>query len=100
MSRVTIARKTLAEQGAVVSAYDPEAAEEATPMLHAKVTLCENVDSALENATCIFIATDWPEFTSFSAAQLVSVKLVVDCMNSIDKTALPKTLRYIGVGRR
>lgn len=91
---------TLAEQGAIVNAYDPKAMEEAPPMLHQGVTLCESMDAALTEAECIFIATDWPEFKTLSPEQLSCAKLLVDCMNCLDSDKFTgASLKYIGVGK-
>lgn len=50
-----------------IHAYDPHATENfATqhPELAAKITLADSLDAALTDADCIFLVTEWPEFTS------------------------------------
>ncbi len=90
---------TLAEQGAEVRAYDPEAMEEAKHFLHDRVALSESLDAALNEAELVFVATDWPQFKNLTAEQLGSANLIVDCMNCLDKTTLPASIKYIGIGR-
>ena len=98
---VTIAN-TLAEQGAHVRAYDPEAMEEAKPHLDANVLLADSLEAAVRNTDCIFVATDWPEFVSMDIIEIADVsgaRLIVDCMNRLDKGKFAgSSLQYIGVG--
>jgi len=90
---------TLAEQGAQVRAYDPQAMEEAKEELDERVELCDTTASAIQDAVCIFIGTDWPEFKSFDFSEAALTKVLVDAMNCIDKDSLPNTMTYLGVGR-
>lgn len=88
---------TLAESGAAVAAYDPEAEEEAKTDLDKRVILCDEAEQAYQNAEVVFVATDWPEFKSLDFGK---VKLVVDCMNCLpDKVRQKLGSRYVGVGR-
>jgi len=100
---VTIAN-TLAEEGALVRAYDPEAMEEAKPHLDATVTLTKDLEAAIRDTDCIFVATDWPEFIAMdlrTIAKLSGAQLIVDCMNRLDKSTLAdSSLQYLGVGTR
>lgn len=99
---ITIAN-TLAEQGAVVTAYDPEAMDEAKPDLDATVVLAKDTAGALKHADCVFIATDWPEFVSLDLKKLAKdsgAKIFVDCMNRFDSDKVSKAgFTYIGIGR-
>ena len=89
---------TLAEQGAVVRAYDPEAMEEAREHLDPAIVLTSSLDEAIEGSECIFVATDWPVFASLHWQKL-SAKLVVDCMNYLDAKAIRAAKKqYVGVG--
>jgi len=100
---VTIAN-TLAEEGALVRAYDPEAMEEARLHLDAAITLADNLGTAVRDTDCIFVATDWPEFVAMdlrTIAKLSGAQLIVDCMNRLDKSTLGTSpLLYLGVGTR
>jgi UDPglucose 6-dehydrogenase len=100
---VTIAN-TIAEQGAHVTAYDPEAMEEAREDLDKAITLVDSIDAAIHETDVIFVATDWPEFVSLDLAKLAKdsgAKMLVDCMNRYDSAKVADaSLSYIGVGRR
>lgn len=90
---------TLADEGAEVKAYDPEAMAEAQPELQPGVTLCSSATAAAAAADVIFVATDWPEFKTFDYKNTKAV--IVDCMNTLDAAAIKQAgLTYIGVGRR
>ncbi len=83
----------LAHEGAVVAGYDPQANHEAKPDLHQTVTLHESVDTAIDGASAIVIATEWPEFKSLSFGDT----LVLDAVNITNASST--TGHYIGVGR-
>lgn len=90
---------TLLKMGAHVSAYDPEAIEEAKSDLDDNVQLCQSIEEAVDGVDAIFVATDWPEFKSYDWTQLSNV-LVVDCMNCLDAKLLSQSssVQYLGVG--
>lgn len=91
----------LVKQGAVVTAYDPEANDEAQKGgLSDGVILVDNVIPAVQNAEIVLVATDWPEFVNLDSwIDETNAQIIVDCMNSLDKFKLfGKT--YIGVGKR
>jgi UDPglucose 6-dehydrogenase len=90
---------TLAEQGAHVRVYDPQAMEEAKEDLDERVELCDDTASSVRDAVCIFICTDWPEFKDFDYSKAPNAKLLVDAMNCIEKEHLPSTMAYLGVGK-
>jgi len=93
---------SLAHEGAVVTAYDPYANEEAGPDLNRTVSLEESLEAATANAEIVFVATDWPEFKQLDYSKLDngSVKLVVDCMNALDPDHITQHgIEYLGVGR-
>lgn len=93
----------VSDMGAKVLAYDPQANEEAAEDLNSDVTLLDSAATALKNADVVFVATDWPEFKDLPIEQyksLMSGKIVVDCMNCLDKAEVERCgLTYIGVGR-
>jgi len=102
-SPAVVIANTLAEQGAEVRAYDPEAMEEAKPALHKDVTLVDGITAAVQDTDAIFVATDWSEFMQMDIEKIVQTsgaKLFVDCMNRFDRSKFTNTpLTYIGVGR-
>lgn len=87
---------TLAEKGASVTAYDPEASDEAEPSLEKSIKLAASAEAALASASVIVIATDWPEFLKLGYA---SAELVIDAMNCLPASTVKKlSKKYLGVG--
>lgn len=86
--------------GAKVSAYDPEAEEEAKEDLRPGVLVRAGLEKAIEGAEIIFVATDWPEFKNTDWLSNVGKEtVIVDCMNCLENSAAEKDYTYIGVGR-
>ena len=86
--------------GAKVSAYDPEAEEEAKEDLRPGVLVKASLEKAIEGAEIIFVATDWPEFKNTDWLSNVGKEtVIVDCMNCLEGSAIIKDYMYIGVGR-
>lgn len=54
--------KVLLEKGAEITTYDAVAEENVRKILGDKITYAKDMYSALENADCLLIATEWPEF--------------------------------------
>ena len=52
----------LLEKGATISAYDAIAEENVRKILGDKISYAKDMYSALENADCLLIATEWSEF--------------------------------------
>ena len=93
----------LAKAGAKVSAYDPEANEEAGKDLDGSVKLFGSLEKAIAGTEAVFVATDWDEFKKLDLAGLKSKmagRLLVDCMNIYDSNEVKKAgLNYAGIGR-
>lgn len=93
----------LSEEGAIVSAYDPHANEEATHDLRRDITICDSIEKAIEKADAIIIATEWKELTSYSLqgyANAMTGNILVDAVNQLSPTAASEAgLVHIGVGR-
>ncbi len=93
---------TLAAHGAIVSAYDPEANEEARhDGLGNKDALCDSLEQALTDVEAVIVATDWTEFTKYPLADYAKcAKVFVDAMNCFSPEDIKSTgLTYVGVGR-
>lgn len=94
----------LGHSGSEVHAHDPEANGEAREDLRRGIKLHDNLESAVEGADAVFVATDWKQFTEYDLSklkQLMSGKILVDCMNAYNITEVENAgLHYIGVGRR
>lgn len=99
---VTIANM-LAKEASVTTAYDPQAAEEASEDLHRKVTLVDSIEKAIENVDAVIIATDWPNLVGFAPEQYAAGmhgKVFVDAVNRFTPEHVEKAgLHYVGVGR-
>jgi UDPglucose 6-dehydrogenase len=92
----------MAQAGALISAYDPEAGEEASEDLHKNIALKNSAKECLDAAEIICVATDWPEFTDIKTLKQLAplAKTVIDAMNCLNKEEAQKLgLNYIGVGR-
>lgn len=103
-SPAIVIANTLAEQGAHVRAYDPEAMEESRPLLDPAIELAEDVPAAVRNADAVFVATDWAQFVSMldlaELAETSGAKIFVDCMNRFDAGSVKSTgMTYVGVGK-
>ena len=94
--------QTLVEEGAIVSAYDPEASEKAKEFLPA-INYCKDPYEAAKSADAILIVTEWDEFGTIDWQCLASVverRLIIDGRNmfSIPDVA-GHGFQYISVGR-
>jgi UDPglucose 6-dehydrogenase len=93
----------LATRGAHVTAFDPQANEEARPALQPAITVTRTAAGALRGTDAVIIATDWPEFLNLPAKAYKDVMngtIFVDAMNRFSiETITDAGLHYIGVGR-
>lgn len=92
----------LTEEGAVVCAYDPEAATKAKALLP-NINYCVDPYQAAEGADAILIVTEWDEFRRLDwdrIRKMVECPLVFDGRNLLDpETVASHGFHYIGVGR-
>ena len=92
----------LAEAGAIVTATDPEALENArrrAPILSFATT----AEEAVRDADVILLITEWPEFTELDPAvvgELVAHRTVIDGRNALDPASWRAAgWTYRGLGR-
>jgi len=94
--------RMLVSEGAVVSAYDPQASERAKAVFP-DVHYCSNPYEAAEGAEAIMIATEWDEFRNLDwdrIKRIVVRPLVVDGRNMFQPAEMNKRgIQYIGTGR-
>lgn len=94
---------SLSRAGALVTAYDPEANEEAKSELRRNINLANTVSDALSGTDAVVIATAWTDFLKMGISEVASKmsgNVFVDAVNSFDKQAIHSgDLVYIGVGR-
>ncbi len=99
---VALARE-LAQNGAVVRAYDPFAMTHAQPELEQVVSFCDSAYMAAEGVDALILATAWPEFRSLDFARVKTLlrrPLIVDTKNLLDCNRLRGLgFEYLGIGR-
>jgi UDPglucose 6-dehydrogenase len=93
----------LHEAGARVRAYDPQAIEQARPMLP-DVTFCQNAYACAEGASALVIVTEWDAFRALDldrVKQALTEPVVVDLRNIYSPSDMRKRgFRYSSVGRQ
>ncbi|MCC6355353.1 MAG: UDP-glucose/GDP-mannose dehydrogenase family protein [Verrucomicrobiae bacterium] len=94
--------KRLADEGARVVAYDPQAMAKAAPELPG-VEMRGRAEDVFDGAEAVVIATEWKEFRALPWASLkgqMVTPLIFDGRNILDAGALRQLgYRYTGVGR-
>ena len=93
----------LTKKGALVTAYDPAAIEEAKQHLPASVTYAESTAACLKGADCAVLVTEWNEFralTPLSFTELMAGNVLVDLRNVYDPSAIrAANIHYSSIGR-
>jgi UDPglucose 6-dehydrogenase len=93
----------LAEDGAVIRAFDPQGMQQARQVLPKTIIYCSDVQQAVEGADALVVLTEWNEFRALSPAWLKAQmrgRLVLDLRNIFEPAAMASAgLQYIGVGR-
>jgi UDPglucose 6-dehydrogenase len=94
--------RALVREGAVVSAYDPQATEKAKAALP-DIRYCSTAYEAAQDAEAIMIATEWEEFRNLDwdeVKKIVARPLVVDGRNMFSPSEMTAHgIHYIGTGR-
>ncbi len=94
--------KSLVQEGAIVSAYDPHATQKASEMLP-NINYCADPYEAAEGAEAILIATEWDEFRTVDWKRLLSIveqPLVFDGRNMFGPEEITSQgFRYVSIGR-
>ena len=92
----------LQKEGAVISAFDPQAMENAKKIFQ-NVTFCKDIYDAVKDTDALVLITEWNEFKE---VELKKIKKLMRSPNIIDSRNIfdPKTARslgfeYLGVGR-
>ncbi|WP_417427740.1 UDP-glucose dehydrogenase family protein [Halpernia sp.] len=96
--------KLLLEKGAEIVAYDAIAEKNVRNLLKDKISYAADMYSALENADCLLIATEWPEFKNPNfklMAEKLKNKAIFDGRNMFP-LELPEQngFFYKSIGRR
>ena len=92
----------LARRGADVSAYDPQAMENARAVLSASVHLSDSEDEAVTDADAAIILTEWNQFRGIDLPRLrqrMRGNVLLDTRNVLDRTEAKRAgFRYAGMG--
>jgi UDPglucose 6-dehydrogenase len=92
------------KEGAIVSAFDPEAMPNVKKDLGDKIEFTENQYDALHNADALVIATEWSEFRTpdFTRMQsLLKNNVIFDGRNLFDLVQMEECgFHYVSIGRR
>ncbi len=96
--------KALTDDGAIVSAYDPEAMATALPHLPSTVRLTENALEAADQAQAVVLITEWDQFVKADWRDIARCmrppRFVFDGRNALDAAAMQRLgFQYTGVGR-
>ncbi len=95
--------RVLVREGAIVSAYDPEAAQNARAVLP-DIQYCSSTLETAQGADAIVIATEWEEFKNLEWDELKKVvarPLVIDGRNLFNPADLVvRGFNYVSVGRQ
>lgn len=93
----------LINEGASVTAYDPQAMEEAREhYLADEVVTVNSINEALKHAEIVLIATDWTEFKYVTewVQYAPHMNLLVDAVNCVsEKDVATLSVPYLSVGR-
>lgn len=93
----------LLEAGASVTAYDPQAMENAALVLGDRITYAGSAYQALEGADALVLVTEWMEFREpdfARMAKLMKQPVIFDGRNLFNKTKLKNLgFTYYGIGR-
>lgn len=93
----------LAKEGAIVTAYDPQASSEAKKDLDEAINIKPSATEASTDADILVVATAWDEFKNMNLATIkneMKGSVFVDAMNAFDKKNVTEIgFKYIGVGR-
>jgi UDPglucose 6-dehydrogenase len=93
----------LLQEGATVTAYDPEAMPNVKQELDNKINYAQSQYQALEGADALLIATEWSEFRTPDferISQLLPSKVIFDGRNLFEVAKLKQLgYQYISIGR-
>jgi UDPglucose 6-dehydrogenase len=74
----------LLDKGAKIKAHDPEAMEEAKPLLPENMSYCSSIEEACENADAIVLMTEWNQYRGLDLKRIKSMmngNIFVDLRN-------------------
>ena len=93
----------LLKEGAIITAYDPEAMAAVQAQIGAKINYAQSQYLALEGADALLIATEWSEFRTPDLERIgnsLQSKVIFDGRNLFDVAKLQSMgYQYISIGR-
>ena len=94
----------LLNEGATITAFDPEAMNNAKQILSGKITLAASQYDAIQNCDALVIATEWSEFRTPDFDRMASVmrtKVIFDGRNVYDPVQMKELgFYYESIGRK
>lgn len=94
--------QVLADRGVDVVAYDPAAGPNAERVLEGRGRVATSVESALEGADAVVIATAWDEFKQLDPALLAREgerRTVIDCWRLLARERVETVADYVELGK-
>jgi len=91
----------LFQQGAMVRSYDP-AVKSLPEELDSIVFNCNSVESAIEDADCLVVGTEWPAFKTIQADNILKnmrEAIVIDASGFLKNLMNNRGIKYFSVGR-
>lgn len=97
--------RRLCEEGAVVTAYDPKAAESgAQALAGCSVTICDDMYECARDAEVLIVATEWRQFAMANlpkVREMMRLPIIFDGRNIIHgENAVSAGFEYHSVGRK
>ena len=94
----------LVNKGAIIKAYDPEAAENVAKLSLPQVLVCEDEYETLRDADALLIVTEWPVFRTPEFGRMKSLmknRVIFDGRNLYELDTMRKYgFNYISIGRK
>jgi UDPglucose 6-dehydrogenase len=93
----------LADKGAIIRAHDPQAMEEAKPLLPDSIEYVENIEQAVSGADAVVLVTEWNEYRGIHLAKVKAAMrgdVFVDLRNVYERERMEQHgFQYSCVGR-
>ena len=93
----------LATRGIAVSAYDPQANQNAERVLSKRVVFAASASDCVAQADVVVIATAWDEFRRMEPAQFSRngsrCRVIIDCWRLFDARRFDRSIEYVALGR-
>ena len=94
----------MVNEGALIKAYDPEAAENVINLSLPNVVVCKDEYEALKDADALLIVTEWPVFRTPQFDRMKSLmknRVIFDGRNLYELDTMRKYgFNYISIGRK